>query len=91
MRWLAFTLLVGCTPSPQQEIDDVCNAFCDCLETAPSLVAQCVNNQCKPQLPVVSAACSTCVDSHEATCTGLLDTCESECFPVATPDTKGSR
>jgi len=91
MRWLVIALLVGCTPSPEEQIDDVCNAFCDCLESTPSLIAQCVANQCKPQLPTVSDQCAACVDGNEATCTGLINTCSSECFSVATPDTKGSR
>jgi hypothetical protein len=89
MRWLVLALLVGCTPSPEQEVDDVCNAFCDCLETIPTLITQCVT-QCKQQLPTVTTACGSCVDSFEATCTGLVDTCSNDCF-AATPDTKGSR
>ena len=93
MRWLVFALVAGCTASPQQAVGDVCNAFCDCRETTPFLINQCLE-QCVPQLTTitVTTTCSECVDSHEATCAGLLSSCENECFTsVATPDTKGSR
>ena len=93
MRWLVIALLVGCTPSPQQEVDDVCNAFCDCSASTPTTIDQCVA-QCVPRLQTVTTQCSDCVDSHEATCTSLIDTCYTQCFTVATPntqDTKGMR
>jgi hypothetical protein len=90
MRWLVLALLVGCTPSPEQEVDDVCNAFCDCSASTPTTIAQCVS-QCTPLLTTVTTQCSDCVDTHEATCTGLINTCYSQCFTVATPDTKGTR
>ncbi|MEO6775597.1 MAG: hypothetical protein ABI467_21730 [Kofleriaceae bacterium] len=90
MRWVVLALLVGCTPSPEQAVDDVCSAFCDCTASTPSLIDHCLA-QCVPELPAVTPTCTACVDSYEATCTGLIDTCYTECFSVATPDTKGSR
>jgi hypothetical protein len=90
MRWLVLALLVGCTPSPEQEVDDVCNAFCDCSASTPTTIAQCVA-QCVPLVPTVTDTCAACVDSYEATCTGLINTCYTRCFSVTTPDTKATK
>lgn len=90
MRWLVVALLVGCTPSPEQAVDDACNAFCDCSASTPTTIATCVA-QCKQVVSTVTDTCTQCVDSYEATCSALFDTCQTVCFPQATPDTKGPR
>ena len=89
MRWLVLALVVGCTPSPEQAVDDVCNAFCDCNASTPTTIATCVN-QCVQLVPSVTDSCSQCVDSFEATCTGLTSNCENECFPQTPTNLKGT-
>jgi len=89
MRWLVLAFAVGCTTSPEQAVDDVCNAFCDCNASTPTTIATCVG-QCKQLVTTVTDSCTQCVDSFEASCTSLTATCETECFPQATPDTKGT-
>jgi len=89
MRGLVFALvLAGCAQSDAEKAEAVCTTFCDC-ETGgglPSVVEQCVMNDCLPALrEPVSDLCTSCVHSYESTCTALETMCINSCFSP-TPD-----
>jgi hypothetical protein len=78
-------LFAGCTQSPADRVEIVCNTFCDCAFTLPSAVQMCVTQQCEPFIPPVSDECLACVYDHESTCTALESDCQTMCFPQANP------
>lgn len=79
-------LFAGCTQSPADRIEIVCNTFCDCTSTLPSAVQTCVVQQCEPNIPAVSDECLACVYDHESACPVLENDCQALCFPqVANP------
>jgi hypothetical protein len=75
-------LLVGCTQTPQEKSQDVCQAYCTCTDpgAVPSVVDDCINQQCLPQLPPVTDQCLDCVFAHDQVCTDLFAQCEDLCF-----------
>jgi hypothetical protein len=79
---LVVGLLVGCHQTPEEETQDVCDAYCDCLYPGalPSTFDQCVNQQCIPQLPPVSDPCLQCVYAHDQVCSDLEQDCSQLCF-----------
>ncbi|HEX7701470.1 MAG TPA: hypothetical protein VF403_12125 [Kofleriaceae bacterium] len=84
-RFLWVVLFAGCTQSPADRIEIVCNTFCDCVSTLPSAVETCVTQQCEPTIPPVSDECLACVYDHESTCGALVSDCQTMCFQQATP------
>ena len=85
MRVLALVVvLVGCTQTPQEKSQDVCQAYCSCIEPGglPGQLESCVQTMCLPQLPPVTDACLTCVFEHEQTCPEMYDQCDSLCLPT---------
>ena len=93
MRWVfALSVLVGCTQTAQEKAQDVCQAYCDCVDPGalPSVLDECVTQQCLPQLPTVSDDCLTCVFEHDQVCPELFDRCDSLCIsPAQTPKLGG--
>jgi hypothetical protein len=75
-------LLLGCTQTPQEKAQDVCQAFCQCTDPGglPSIVDKCVIDQCLPQLPTVADPCLDCVFAHDQVCPDLFDQCTDLCF-----------
>jgi hypothetical protein len=79
-------LLVGCQQPPGEKAQDVCDAYCDCVDPGalPSQFDACVQQQCLPQLPPVSDDCLNCVFEHDQVCADLFAQCTDSCFPNAT-------
>ena len=73
-------LFAGCTQSPADRVEIVCNTFCDCASTLPGAIETCVQ-QCEPAIAPVSDQCLACVYDHESTCSALESDCETMCFP----------
>ena len=94
MRVLALLVVVGCTQMPQEKAQDVCQAYCECVDPGaiPSVVNDCVAQQCLPQLPPVSDDCLNCVFAHDQVCPELFDQCTDLCLSTAqTPKLGGMR
>src|SRR5688500_15424083 len=72
--------LAGCDVPPEQRSRDVCTAYCGCIESGNSAVAECVD-ECIPEIPVVSDDCLTCVYENSQMCGSLLDDCTDICDP----------
>lgn len=91
MRVLALLVMVGCTQMPAQKADAVCQAYCDCVDPGaiPSVVDQCVTQQCLPDLPPVTDACLDCVYAHDQVCGELFDQCTDLCLSMAQPKLGG--
>jgi len=90
MRVLALLVVVGCTQTPADKAQDVCLALCECAEPGaiPSVLDDCVSQQCLPQLPPVSDDCLDCVYAHDQVCPEL-DQCTDLCLPMAQPKLGG--
>ena len=80
-------LLVGCHQTAEEKAQDVCDAYCDCVDPGalPAVFDQCVTQQCLPQLPPVSDDCLSCVFTNDQVCTDLFSQCTNECFSTQTP------
>jgi len=77
MRWvLVLAVVAGCTESPTLDSQTVAAMFCDCI--TPTGTTACVQ-ELEPELQMITAACSTCVEEHEASCPDLLGQCETMC------------
>jgi hypothetical protein len=82
MLWVV-VVAAGCTQSPEERVQTVCNAVCDCTVTGglPSAIQTCITSQCEPTLtPMISDDCLQCVFDHEGTCTDLETDCTTLCF-----------
>ena len=57
-------------PSPQEQAQDVCQAYCDCINPGapPATVDDCIAQQCLPSLPPVTNQCLDCVFAHDQVC-----------------------
>lgn len=77
-------LLASCTQTPGEKAQDVCQAYCGCLDPGalPSTITTCIDTQCLPQLPPVTDQCLDCVFAHDQVCTDLYDQCTDLCLPV---------
>jgi hypothetical protein len=71
-------LLAACSPSPEQEVHDVCTAACNCTETLPSRVDTCVAG-CVADMPSVSDECVECIYTYSQSCTDLFAQCDDPC------------
>ena len=93
-RIVLVVLLAGCTQTPGEKAQDVCQAYCSCLDPSalPSMLDTCIADQCLPQLPPVTDQCLDCVFAHDQACTDLYDQCTELCLPVeSTPLLGGTR
>ena len=91
---IALLVLLGCTQTPQEKSQDVCQAYCSCADPGalPSVLDDCIQQQCLPQLPPVSDACLQCVFAHDQVCTDLAAQCTDLCLPAnQTPKLGGMR
>jgi hypothetical protein len=90
MRGVVFALvLAGCAQSDAVKADEVCRTLCNCTTNGglPSVVEQCVIDDCLPVLQEpVTDACTSCVHSHESTCSSLVGTCTHVCVTPPPPD-----
>jgi hypothetical protein len=78
-------LLAGCfETTPAQDARTVCTAYCDCL-VAPSMVEQCIVDDCLPDIPPVTDPCLQCVYEKSQTCSMLFDDCSDLCIQTSTP------
>ncbi len=79
-------LLAGCHQTPQEKSQDVCDAYCDCVNPGapPAVFDQCVAQQCLPQLPPVTDQCLNCVFAHDQVCTDLYAQCTNLCLSLPT-------
>ena len=83
------SLLAGCfETTPQQKSRDVCTAYCDCIVT-PSMVEQCITDDCLPDIPPVTDPCLDCVYANSQTCSTLFDECTDLCLDTSTPHLGG--
>ena len=84
---LGMVLLVGCHQTPEEKAQDVCDAYCDCIDPGapPATFDQCVAQQCLPQLPPVTDPCLQCVFAHDQVCTDLFAQCSDLCLSTQTP------
>ena len=88
---LTAAVLGGCHQTSLQKADDVCRAFCDCVETGAlaSEIQRCIDKDCLPQLPPVTDTCLACVYQHDQTCPDLYDLCTTSCLRNTTPQLGG--
>ena len=91
MRVLVLVVLLGCTQTAQEKSQDVCQAFCDCVDPGalPAVVNDCISTMCLPSLPPVSDPCLDCVFQHDQVCTDLFNDCTDSCFGTQTPKLGG--
>ena len=84
-------LLVGCHQTPEEKSQDVCDAYCDCVDPGapPAKFDACVTQQCLPQLPPVADQCLDCVFAHDQVCTDLFAQCTDLCFSTPTASLGG--
>lgn len=73
-----FLVAVGCDPSPEQAVRDVCTAFCQCRTVLPSQLDRCVSG-CTQQVPAVSDECLTCTYTYSQSCPELFGDCYATC------------
>ncbi|HEY3806814.1 MAG TPA: hypothetical protein VGL61_29625 [Kofleriaceae bacterium] len=78
MRWvLVLAVVAGCTESPTLDTQTIAAIVCDCI--TPTGTTACID-ELEPEIASGSAACSTCVEQYEASCTDLLAQCELPCI-----------
>jgi hypothetical protein len=75
-------LLAGCTQTPEEKAQDVCQAYCECVDPGapPASRDECIAQQCLPDVPSVTDECLDCVYAHDQTCSELFDDCTDLCL-----------
>ena len=84
---VATCLLAGCHQTPQEQAQDVCQAYCDCIDPGapPATTDECIAQQCLPSIPPVTDECLDCVFAHDQVCTDLFADCTDLCLSQQTP------
>jgi hypothetical protein len=79
-------LLAGCQQTPAEKAQDVCQAYCDCIDPGapPATEDQCIAQQCLPNIPPVTDDCLDCVFAHDQVCTDLYADCTDLCLSQPT-------